>query len=159
MFQKSVQRIAATAPVASLLSKTLHHLDRAVYRWTKQRYTATSWLGGLPMLTLTTVGAKSGQPRSVPLIGIPDGDAFILIASNWGKATHPAWYHNIMANPAVIIQINGRSAPYTARELTGSERERCWKLAIATYVGYTHYVERAGSRQIPVIQLVPTHQN
>lgn len=153
--RRLIRALAGTRPGAWVFARTLHHLDRLTLRLSGGRSTVAAVLGGLPLMTLTTIGAKSGQPRTVPLIGIPDGRNIILIASNWGQARHPAWYHNLRAHPEVMVTVNGRSLPYTARQLDGAERERCWQKAAATYTGYTAYVLRAGSRQIPVILLIP----
>ncbi len=157
LIQQINQKIASSAPGAWLFARTMHHLDQITSRITAGRKTASSILSGLPVITLTTTGAKSGQPRSVPLIGIPDGPHIILVASNWGQARHPAWYHNLRAHPEVTVTMNGRTHPYTARQLEGDERDRCWQKAVDTYAGYAAYVRRAGNRHIPVILLEPGH--
>ena len=140
--------------MAWLLARTMHHVDAATLRLSAGRTTATAVLSGLPIIELTTTGAKSGRPRTVPLVGIPDGDRLILIASNWGQAAHPAWYYNVKAHPEV--KVTGRDVPterlYMAREVTGEERDRCWAKAVALYPGYRGYAARAG-RGIPVIVL------
>jgi deazaflavin-dependent oxidoreductase (nitroreductase family) len=79
----------------------LHHLDRPVLRLSRGRYSLTRLLAGLPVVTVTTIGAKSGQPRSLPLVALPDGEHVILIASNYGQKHHPAWYYNLRAHPEV----------------------------------------------------------
>jgi deazaflavin-dependent oxidoreductase (nitroreductase family) len=150
LIQRGVRRLIATRPAARALARTIHHIDGAVMRASSGRATAGALLTGLPLITLTTTGAKSGQPRSVPLVGIPDGERLILIASNWGQARHPAWYHNIKANPAVTVTRGGESRPYVAKELTGAAREAAWARAVALYRGYRGYAERAG-REIPVV--------
>jgi deazaflavin-dependent oxidoreductase (nitroreductase family) len=150
--QRAVRRLIATRPVTWALSHTMHRLDGAVLRTSGGRTTAGALFTGLPLITLTTTGAKSGRPRSVPLVGIPDGERLILIASNWGQTKHPAWYHNVRANPAVTVTLNGKTAPYVARELTGAEREGAWARAVAVYPGYRGYAARA-VRGIPVVML------
>jgi deazaflavin-dependent oxidoreductase (nitroreductase family) len=64
-------------------------------------------LVGVPVVTLTAVGAKSGESRSVPLIALTDGDNLFFIASNWGRSFHPGWYYNLSANPEATISIKG----------------------------------------------------
>ncbi len=150
--QRAVRRLIATRPVTWVLARTVHHIDAAVFRASGGRTTASATLTGLPLITLTTTGARSGQPRSVPLVGIPDGERLILIASNWGQAKHPAWYHNIKANPAVTVSHGGETRPYTARELAGEERAAAFARAAALYPGYDGYAKRAG-REIPVVGL------
>jgi deazaflavin-dependent oxidoreductase (nitroreductase family) len=112
-------------------------------------------LTGLPVITLTTTGAKSGKKRSVPLIGIPDGDNYIVIASNWGQKHFPAWYHNLTANPRVAITRDHQSGRYIARETTGEEYDTYWKTAVEMYAGYAAYKRRTGGRRIPIVMLTP----
>ncbi len=150
--QRGVRRLFALRPVAWVSARTVHHIDAAVLRLSGGRATASAILSGLPLLELTTTGAKSGQPRTVPLIGIPDGERIILIASNWGQARHPAWYHNLKANPSVTVTIGGVAHPYTARELAGEERAAAFARAASLYPGYDGYAQRAG-REIPVVGL------
>ena len=150
--QRAVRRLIATRPMTWMLARTIHHIDAAVFRLSGGRATASAILTGLPLITLTTTGAKSGQPRSVPLVGIPDGERLILIGSNWGQAKHPAWYYNIKANPAVTVSHGGETRPYTARELAGAERTAAFARAAALYPGYEGYAKRAG-REIPVVGL------
>lgn len=151
--QRAVRRLIATRPAAWALARTIHHIDAVVFRLLGGRTTASSVVSGLPIITLTTTGAKSRQPRSVTLVGIPDGERLILIASNWGQPAHPAWYHNITANPEVTVSRGGQSRRYAARELAGVEREAAWARAVALYPGYEGYAARAG-RKIPVVVLV-----
>lgn len=148
--QGVVRRIIATRPAAWALARTIHHLDRAVMRLSGGRTTAAALFSGLPVVTVTTTGAKSGQPRSVPLVAVPDGDRLILIASNWGQAKHPAWYYNVKAHPDVTVTAGGETRRYVAREVMGEERAACWARAVAVYPGYEGYAKRAG-RGIPVV--------
>jgi len=152
--RRAVRSIIATRPAAWVLARTIHHVDGAVMRASGGRFTAASLLSGLPIIQVTTTGARSGQPRAVPLVGVPDGERLILIASNWGQARHPAWYYNVKANPQVTV--TGRDVPaerlYVARETTGAERAACWAKAVAIYPGYAAYAQRAG-REIPVVVL------
>lgn len=135
---------------------TIHHLDRAVYRSTGGRATFTSWVTGLPVLQLTTTGAKSGVRRTIPLVAIPHGDAFTIIASNFGQQRHPAWYYNLKANPRVTVSFEDRTRKMVARELEGDERDAWYEKGIQIYPGWTSYRERtAPHRRIPVIELTP----
>jgi len=139
-----------------IYAPTMHHVDRAVYRATGGRATFTSWLTGLPIVHLTTIGAKSGVRRMTPLVAIPHGDAFIVIASNFGQQRHPAWYYNLKANPRVSVSFEGRERDMMAHELTGQERDRWYEQGIRIYPGWTSYRERtAAHRVIPVIELTP----
>ena len=153
--QRIVQRLAATRVMGWALARLMHHLDRRVVKWTRGRNSATSILVGLPLVMLTTTGAKSGQPRTIPITPAPDGDRLILIASNWGQKHHPAWYLNLKAHPEVTVAYRGRTHQYLARELSGAERDAAWQKAVSRYAGYEAYRGRTGGREIPVVELVP----
>jgi F420H(2)-dependent quinone reductase len=111
--------------------------------------------GFVPVLLLTTTGAKSGLPRSVPLVFLRDGERIVLFASNGGQAKHPAWYHNLCANPTVTVAHGGETRTYTAHEVHGEERERLWARGVRFYRGYGDYQQRATNRTIPVVVLEP----
>lgn len=153
--QRQVRKLVGRGGSSAVLSRILHHVDRAVLEASRGRYTASSILSGMPIITLTTTGAKSGQPRSVPLIAVPDDDSLILVASNWGRPRRPAWYYNATANPDVAVSINGETAAWVARELTGEERAAAWEKATAMYPGYALYAQRNGGTEIPVLALRP----
>ena len=130
-------------------------LDRLVFRVTRGRSTATSWLAGVQIAMLTTTGARSGQPRTQPLLGLRDGDSLILIASNFGRRHHPGWYHNLRANPRATIVLDGIAREFEAHELSGDERAKGYRRGEEIFPGFTHYVTWAGSREIPVLRLDP----
>ena len=103
---------------------------------------------------LETVGAKSGQVRKTPLLFIRDGDHVVLIASMGGAPRHPAWLHNLRANPQVrFLGPGGATGAYVAREAHGDERGRLWDEAVDYYSGYETYRVRAGEREIPIVVL------
>jgi len=127
-------------------------------RMTHGRTSLTSLLTGLPVFTLATIGAKSGEIRSVPLVGMPDGDRIVLIASNWGQTRHPGWYFNLHAHPEAEISQSGHTRKYRAHEATGAEYERYWNRAGGLYAGYAAYQQRTGGRQIPIMVLTPAER-
>lgn len=153
VIQTAVSKVAQTRTGAAVFAKSMHHLDRPLLRWTNGRFSLSSIFTGLPIINLTTIGRKSGQPRTVPLVGIPDGDNLILIASNFGGRKNPAWYYNLTANPKATVVINGRSSPYVAHQAHGKERDTAWKHATALYGGYKNYERWANHRDIPVMVL------
>jgi F420H(2)-dependent quinone reductase len=108
-----------------------------------------------PTVLLTHTGAKSGKKRTTPLAYFTDGDTVILIASRGGHRDHPAWYHNVVANPEVELWAKGGGGRYRAAEAQGKERQRLWALATGFYPGFARYQERAGDRQIPVVVCTP----
>ena len=110
---------------------------------------------GLPVVMLTTVGVRSKRPRTLPLLGLPDGERTVVIASNYGQRRHPAWYLNLRADPEATITAGGVSRRVVAREAEGDERERLWRLGLAVYPGWAGYERRASNRRIPVMMLSP----
>ena len=106
------------------------------------------------MLLLDHVGAKSGKARTTPLVYIEDGDAFVIVASKGGHPKHPAWFHNLRANPETTIQVGSRRIPVTARVATDAERERLWPEVVRAYSGYEGY-QRRTDRKIPLVMLEP----
>jgi deazaflavin-dependent oxidoreductase (nitroreductase family) len=153
--KRVMRQSAVPRPVSWLYARTLHHIDRIVYRLTRGRETFTSWVAGLPVVMLTTTGAKSGRPRTLPVLGIPVDDRLVVIASNYGQRRNPAWYYNLQAHPRASVFAAGASRDMVARELTGDERERWYARGIAIYPGWRHYRKRAHPRQIPVVELRP----
>jgi deazaflavin-dependent oxidoreductase (nitroreductase family) len=155
-FHRLVQKFASSQPGAWFGSHVLHHIDRAVYRLSGERVTLTSYIAGLPMVVVTTTGARSGQPRTIPLVAISDGtdlNRIALIASNWGQDHHPGWYHNLKANPLAKCTIHGITGLYRAHEASDGEYAHYWQQASETYLGYSLYQKRVGPRRIPIMVL------
>ena len=153
-----VQRVASTERGAWLLARVAHRVDRWALKLTGDRASLTSALSGLPIVWLTTTGAKTGQPRRSPLVGLVDGERVVVIASNFGQRHYPAWYHNLRAHPQAQVTLGGQTRTVTAREATGAEREGYWQQALAVYPGYAAYARRVGARHIPVMVLTPLAQ-
>mgnify|MGYP006287998729 CR=1 FL=1 len=155
-WQRWLQHIPASRAGSWLFSRSLHHLDRVLMRLSGGRLNVATSLTGLPTLVLVNRGARSGRERQTPLIGVPDGERIILIASNWGRAHSPAWYYNLRADPACRARFDGFEGAYRAREVTDpAEYERCWQAACRVYLGYPKYRERVATRQIPIMRLEP----
>jgi F420H(2)-dependent quinone reductase len=129
-------------------------LDRVLLPLSGGRISASP---GQQVGLLETVGARSGEPRKTPLLYLRDGDRVVLIASMGGASRHPAWLHNIRANPSVhFTGPGGLTGDYIAREAEGPERDRLWAEAVDYYAGYDTCRERAGSRVIPLVVLERT---
>ncbi|NLF66795.1 MAG: nitroreductase family deazaflavin-dependent oxidoreductase [Chloroflexi bacterium] len=150
--QRLTARIASSRPAVALLARVMHHVDGRLLRLNGGRWTLSGKLIGLPVLMLTTKGARSGQPRTTPVLGVPQGDGYILVASNWGQKRHPGWYYNLRREPACVATLHGEARRYRARQVRGEERERCWRRAAASYAGFEAYRRRAG-REIAVFVL------
>lgn len=111
---------------------------------------------GFPVLVLTTTGAKSGHEHSHVLGGFPDGpDAWLVIASKGGSATHPHWFHNLAKNPdKVWIQVGNRKLRAHVESLQGAEREAAYARVVAVAKNYGGYLTKT-DREIPVLRLTP----
>ena len=110
---------------------------------------------GQPIVLLHARGARSGAVRTTPLLATKAGSSIVLIASKAGAEHHPAWFHNVRANPDVEVTVGGRRRPMRARIAHGEERDRLWGLACDNYSGYGAYQRRAAGRLIPVVVLEP----
>lgn len=141
--------------VTGFMSHFIHYLDRLSLQLSKGRFSLSGYLAGWPVINVTTTGAKSGLPRALPLIGIPDSEKIVLIASNFGRPHHPGWYYNLKANPEARLSFRGQSGKYFAREATEVERQHYWQMATQVYIGFPLYQQRAGARRIPIMILTP----
>lgn len=131
-----------------------HPIHRRLYAWTGGRGPVGHALG-MDMLLVETRGRRSRQPRVIPLGAVRDGATWIVIASNAGKDRMPAWVHNLRADPAVIVEHDGRRAPHAARETTAADDyDRLWAIVTAAYPGYDVYRART-ARRIPLFVLEP----
>lgn len=152
--QKLIHRFLMLRPVTAILARILHRADSALFKITGGRHSVAE-IVGLPIIQLTTVGAKSGKPRTIPLVGLFDGERIALIGSNFGQKHNPGWYYNLIANPNCEVVKGGCALRFTAREVFDDERETYWQMALSYYSGYQKYKERASHRHIPVMLLEP----
>jgi deazaflavin-dependent oxidoreductase (nitroreductase family) len=109
---------------------------------------------GAPMLLLTTTGAKSGQARTAPLVYLPDGDRYVVFASKAGAPTNPDWYHNLVANPSVSVEVGSDRTDADAVVLTGEERDQLFAKQAERMPGFKDYQDKT-TRVIPVVALQP----
>jgi F420H(2)-dependent quinone reductase len=136
--------------------------DSSVRRWSRIHavaYRLTSGRLGArlvanDMLLLTTTGHVSGEEHTVPLLFLRDGPKLVVIASYGGRSDHPAWYYNLVANPAVMVQIGGKRYLRVARVADPEERATWWPQVVAAYEGYAEYQSRT-NREIPIVFLEP----
>jgi deazaflavin-dependent oxidoreductase (nitroreductase family) len=139
---------------SDFLLKTMNATHRAVLKLTGNRIGAS--FGGMQSLELTTIGRKSGQPRSVMLtVPLQEGDTYVVVASRGGDDTHPAWFLNLSDNPAVDVQLVGKpKQSMQAHVATPEERARMWPLIADKYKNYAGYQKKT-SREIPLVLLKP----
>ncbi len=151
--QKLLHRFFMIRSVTAFFAPWIHQVDKAILKLTMGRFAASQILGW-DIVQLNTIGAKTGQWRTMPLVALFDGESIALVASSLGREHHPGWYYNLKKNPECNVQQKGRSKKYIARETDGAERDKYWQLALSFYQGYEKYKERAG-RKIPVMVLEP----
>ncbi|OBI45211.1 nitroreductase family deazaflavin-dependent oxidoreductase [Mycobacterium colombiense] len=155
-FHRMMRRFASTTVGAALLRPTAHHLDRLITKATGGRNSFAGVVTGIPVVMLTTTGAKSGERRTVAVYGIPRPDGVGLIASNFGGTRHPAWYHNLKADPEATVTVGRDTWRATARLATPDERDEIWAEGVALYPGWRKYEVRAGDRHIEAFVLART---
>jgi deazaflavin-dependent oxidoreductase (nitroreductase family) len=154
--QRTVQRGASTKAGAWLFSKTAHHLDHLLLARTDGRTALATLVAGIPIITVTTTGAKSGLPRTLPLLGIPiDGD-LALIGTNFGQTNTPGWVHNLEADPSARVAYRERNVDVTARRASPDETDAALHAAARVYPGYDKYRERITGREVKVFVLTPS---
>ncbi|WP_440555741.1 nitroreductase family deazaflavin-dependent oxidoreductase [Streptomyces sp. SCPE 10] len=107
---------------------------------------------GLPVIVLTTRGAKSGKIRKTPLMRVEHEGAYAVVASQGGAPKHPVWYFNIKADPRVELQDGPVRQDMVTREVTGAEKAQWWERAVAAFPPYADY-QRKTDREIPVFVL------
>jgi deazaflavin-dependent oxidoreductase (nitroreductase family) len=107
---------------------------------------------GLPVVVLTSVGAKSGKLRKTPLMRVEHDGEYVVVGSLGGAAKNPVWVYNVRANPLVELQDGAEKHDYRARELAGEERAVWWERAVQAFPNYAGY-QRKASRTIPVFLL------
>ena len=146
-------------PYVGKIIKTMSKVNVAIYRWTggllgsKWRVgSAFPW--GIPVLLLTTIGRKSGQPRTTPLVFIEDGDNVIVVGSQGGRPRDPLWYKNLVATPECEVQIKRSKKKTKARTASPEERAALWPKLVAHYPDFASYATWT-DRIIPVVILEP----
>jgi deazaflavin-dependent oxidoreductase (nitroreductase family) len=152
-FHRAMRTLIATKVGVALFRPTAHHLDRLAGKITGGRLSASRLATGLPAVMLTTIGAKSREPRTVAVFGIPHPEGLAVIASNYGGEKHPAWYHNLKANPRATVSIEGDIWQAVARAAAPRERDEIWAKGLELYPGWRKYETRAGERHIEAFVL------
>jgi deazaflavin-dependent oxidoreductase (nitroreductase family) len=150
-----IRRFAATRLGDWLFANVLRRLDGPVYRLTAGRHTAANLLSGLPVVQLTTTGARTGRPRSVPVLGVPTSGGLAVFASNFGRPRPPGWYHNLRAHPHATVTDRGTVLRVHALEASEEQRELIWRRGLEIFPGWAAYERRAGGRSVAVFLLVP----
>ena len=152
-FQRGTVAIASTRPLSTVSRRLLPALDRFVLAITGGRSTLTSLASGLPVLWLTSIGARSGVARVSPLLGFPLGEDMAVIGTSFGQKTTPSWVHNLEAHPDASAVYRGREVRVVARAAGPEEAKLVWATAADAYPGYANYARWASHRRIRVFVL------
>lgn len=153
--QRALRALVASSPGAWVGKRVLHRLDLVAHRLVPGRTTPSQWLAGVPVGLLTTTGARTGHPRTVPLMLAPLDEGWGVIASYYGSERPPGWYFNLRALPYASLEVDGVVHRVRAEQVQGVDRERVREAALRWYAGYTAYEERAGGRDLGFFVLHP----
>jgi deazaflavin-dependent oxidoreductase (nitroreductase family) len=150
---RAMRRMAGWRPVSWLYARILSPIDRAVSRISGRRMTFVRLVSGLPVLLLTTTGARTGAKRTQPLLYLRERDDLVVIGSNWGQAHNPAWCYNLRANPYAEVTLSGSTYEVIAREVTQPQRDLYWQQGCRMYPAWNLYKIRSPHRQFPIMIL------
>ena len=134
------------------LIRAMGRVQAAIYRRSGGRRLAS--FRGARVLLLTTVGRRTGRERTAPLLYVRDGDSYVIVGSQGGHDTHPAWVHNLRAEPRATIQVGEATIPVVATEATTEDMTRLWPALVAMYPAYADYRTRT-NRTFRVFLLTP----
>jgi deazaflavin-dependent oxidoreductase (nitroreductase family) len=149
--QRAMWHVSASPPGAWLLAKVLHRIDRFVLGVSGGRFSVPGVLTGIPIVTIITTGARTGQRRETPLLGVPVRDDLVVIGTHFGQPGTPGWYYNLRAHPELEVAYRGKIIPARAREVEGDEWAVSWAEARKVYAGYEAYGRRIRDRPIHIM--------
>ena len=156
LFQRANRRFARSSFGAWMFAHTLRYGDKVMAKYGKGR-TIPELVAGLPMVFVTSTGAKSGAKRTSALLAVPAGEGLALIGTNFGQPKTPNWYYNLRKHPDAEVRYREKSVAVTAREVApGPERQTILRAARKIYAGYAAYEARITDRPIHVMVLEPT---
>jgi deazaflavin-dependent oxidoreductase (nitroreductase family) len=148
---RAVTKVAGSESFLRIAPSWVPRVDRFLNRVTGGRF-MMSGDRHFPALVLATTGAKTGQRRETPPGAVPDRGGFLVVGSNYGKSTHPAWTANLLANPDAEVTFKGERFPVRARLLSENERDEVWPVLLRHWPNYDRYGERSG-RTLRVFRL------
>lgn len=153
LIQRLVRRGGSSQPASWLLSKILEPIDKLALRATGGRFTTARLLAAAPVIILATNGARTGEPRSSVLLGIPLEGTLAVIGTNYGQKSTPGWVYNLEANPRAEVTYRTTTVPVIARHADGTEVEQAFRRSAGIYPGYPEYRKRVAHRQVRVFIL------
>jgi deazaflavin-dependent oxidoreductase (nitroreductase family) len=142
--------------VGNVVIRLMSALNTWIFRATSGRL-GGRFLGGAPVLLLTTIGRKSGRPRTSPLLYLKDGERYVIVGSKGGMSHHPLWVLNLQANPNAEVEIGAQRIEVTAQRATDAEKAALWPRLVQMYPSFDQYQART-TRNIPVFLLTPRHR-
>lgn len=153
VYQRTMSKLSKTSGLRWILSKTLTPLDVMLKG---SRFAPSRFGLNLPLCFLTTTGRKSAEPRTVPLLFVtPPAGGYGVAATNFGRTSHPGWAHNLEADPAATLEVDGETTAVVARRADADEVLEIWPLFDGIWPGYEEYREIA-PRDIKVFILTPS---
>ena len=152
--RRIIVKMAATRLGMGVFYLYVRLIDMPISRLTKGAFIPSANWNIMPIIYLTTTGVKSGIPRSIPVLCIPDGENLILVGSNWGNPKNPSWAYNLRKHPQTQLRKGKMVKYFSARELRGDERSAYWQKAVTFYPPYVSY-EQHSKRSLPIFLLEP----
>ena len=149
---ESTDNTSAQKPIPRWILKLMTRINVVVYKASNGRLMNS--LAGMPIIMVGMTGAKSGQPRTIPLMYVPDGDNFLLVASQCGAPKNPVWYNNLVKYPEVDITFQGKTIAMRATVLSEEEKAAVWPICVEYYPPYADY-QKLTTRSIPVFRCTP----
>jgi len=149
----ALERFAMSSAGYQFLMHVAPRIDRVLIPRTNGRLSS---MGVGKVGLVTTVGAKSGERRTQPLVLLRSGGDLLAIGSNYGRPPHPSWSYNLLGNPDCEVQFGGPRRPYRAELLSGEARSQAWTTAVDFYAGYERYRSACAPREIRVFRLHPS---
>jgi deazaflavin-dependent oxidoreductase (nitroreductase family) len=153
VFRRWIIALVSTRPMSALNRRVLPSVDRWVLRMTGGNSTLTSLSSGLPVIWLSTIGAKSKERRTVPLLAFPLAEHLAILGTHFGSQSTPGWVYNLEAESIAEVEYRARKARVRARPAAPDETAEVWDLAASAYPGYREYAGRAAHRDIRVFIL------
>jgi F420H(2)-dependent quinone reductase len=139
--------------LGNVVIRVMSTLNVLAFRLSKGRL-GGRFRGGAPVLLLTTIGRKSGERRTAPVLYLADGERFVVVASKGGFSKHPLWYKNLESNPNVEVELGSERQKMTAKRASDAEKRVLWPKLVTMYRDFDDYQART-EREIPVVILSP----
>lgn len=148
-----MQRMATSSWFQRVGPVVVPPLDRLLARLTGGRFLLGSVL--LPMIVLHTTGRRTGRERTTPLACLPTDEGYYVVGSNFGRSSHPAWSHNLVADPGAVVELRGETIPVRAHLLDDGEKQEVWPRLTELWPAFDGYAEKATGRELRVFRLEP----